>query len=63
MIVTSALHLYLLTRKNNLDFRHALSAGAGSAVVFAITILVVWPVAALLTYHMRVSTPNYQTLH
>jgi palmitoyltransferase ZDHHC9/14/18 len=55
IICTSALHLYLLTIRENLDFRHALKEGAGSAVGFCMSVLIIWPVAALLLYHMRVS--------
>lgn len=55
IIVTSALHLFFLTRKEHMDFKHALSQGAGSAVAFCMSISVIWPVGALLSYHMRVS--------
>jgi palmitoyltransferase ZDHHC9/14/18 len=55
IICTSALHLYLLTRREEIGFRHALRKGAGSAVAFCMSICVIWPVAALMSYHMRVS--------
>lgn len=55
IICTSALHLFFLTREDDLDFKHALQRGAGSAVAFCLSILVIWPVAALLVYLMRVS--------
>ncbi|KAF8163605.1 DHHC palmitoyltransferase-domain-containing protein [Crassisporium funariophilum] len=55
IIITSALHLVLLTRREHIPFRLALRRGVGSAVVFCLAIAVVWPVAALLSYHMRVS--------
>ena len=55
IICTSALHLYLLTRREEINFRHALGKGAGSAVAFCMSICVIWPVAALMSYHMRVS--------
>ncbi|KAG9318549.1 DHHC palmitoyltransferase-domain-containing protein [Chiua virens] len=54
VICTSALHLYLLTQKDRVDFYEALNRGVGSAVAFSLSILVVWPVTALLAYHMRV---------
>lgn len=55
MICTSALHLYLLTRRNHVSFEGALAQGIGSAIAFALSILVIWPVTALLVYHLRVS--------
>ena len=57
VICTTAVHLWLLTTsKYGLSFRQALatSDGVGSAVAFMISILVVWPVGALLVYHDRV---------
>jgi hypothetical protein len=36
-------------------FGHALGKGAGSAVAFCLAATVIWPVGALLAYHMRVS--------
>ncbi|TFK42307.1 DHHC palmitoyltransferase-domain-containing protein [Crucibulum laeve] len=62
IIVTSALHLFLLTRRENLDFRNALGRGAGSAVAFCLAIAVIWPVAALLSYHMRLLLLNVTTI-
>lgn len=62
IISTSALHLYLLTSRGNLDFRHALKQGAGSAVAFCLSILIIWPVAALLLYHMRLLLLNITTI-
>lgn len=55
MICTSALHLYLLTRRNHVSFEGALAQGIGSAIAFSLSILVIWPVTALLVYHLRVS--------
>jgi len=55
VIVTSALHLSLLTREDRIDFKHALGKGAGSATAFCLSIMVIWPVGALLMYHVRVS--------
>lgn len=54
VICTSAIHLYLVTQTDRVDFRDALNRGAGSAFAFSLSILVVWPVTALLAYHMRV---------
>lgn len=55
ILVTSALHLYWLTQREGVNFKVALRRGTGSGVVFALCIAVFWPVAALLSYHMRVS--------
>lgn len=55
IIVTSALHLYLLTAKEGINFKQAINHGIGSAVAFSLSILVVMPVTALLGYHLRVS--------
>ena len=54
IIVTCALHLYLLTVRHGIDFREALRQGVGSAVAFSMTGVVIWPVLALLSYHLRV---------
>lgn len=57
VICTAAVHLWLLTTGGyGLSFRQALatSQGAGSAAVFCVSVLVVWPVSALLLYHARV---------
>lgn len=62
IICTSALHLYLLTRREGIDFRHALRKGAGSAVAFCMSICVIWPVAALMSYHMRLLLLNITTI-
>ena len=63
LIVTSALHLYLLTHQGK-DFRHALSdrKGVGSAIVFSISILILWPIAALFAYHFRLLMLNSTTI-
>ncbi|KAJ7510016.1 DHHC palmitoyltransferase-domain-containing protein [Mycena galericulata] len=62
VIVTAALHLYLLTRWEGLDFKGALRHGAGSAVAFCLAIAVIWPVAALMSYHMRLLLLNVTTI-
>lgn len=57
VICTTAIHLWLLTtRRYGLTFHQALGTaeGVGSAVAFMMSILVVWPVGALLLYHTRV---------
>ena len=54
IIVTCALHLYFLTVQRKIDFREALKQGPGSAVAFSISAIVLWPVLALLSYHLRV---------
>jgi palmitoyltransferase ZDHHC9/14/18 len=46
----------MLTREKRVgNFSHALGRGAGSAVAFCLAVTVIWPVGALLAYHMRVS--------
>jgi len=48
----------MLTREDQIDFGHALGKGAGSATAFCLGITVIWPVGALLMYHVRVSSAN-----
>ncbi|KAF7305047.1 hypothetical protein MKEN_01219700 [Mycena kentingensis (nom. inval.)] len=62
IISTSAIHLALLTTREHISFRQALKEGAGSAVVFLLSILVFWPVTLLLMYHMRLLLLNITTL-
>jgi len=62
LIITSALHLFFLTRREHIGFRRALDKGIGSAIVFCLSIAVIWPVAALLTYHMRLLLLNTTTI-
>jgi hypothetical protein len=54
IIVTCALHFYILTVRHGINFREALKQGVGSAVAFSMTCVVIWPVLALLSYHLRV---------
>jgi hypothetical protein len=54
VIVTSALHIFFITQREHVSFRGAIMKGVGSAVVFCLAVAVIWPVAALLTYHLRV---------
>jgi hypothetical protein len=51
----------MLTREKRIkDFGHALGkGGAGSAVAFCLAATVIWPVGALLAYHMRVSDLSF----
>ncbi|CDO73556.1 hypothetical protein BN946_scf185014.g26 [Trametes cinnabarina] len=64
VICTTALHLYLLTRKFHMSFGQAIgtSQGIGSAVAFCISILVIWPVLALLSYHLRIRNQAHKSL-
>jgi palmitoyltransferase ZDHHC9/14/18 len=62
VIISSAIHIWLLTRRDGLDFSEALRRGAGSAVAFCIAVIVVWPVTALLFYHVRVRLPPSRAL-
>ena len=57
MIITSALHLYFYNGQEQHSFRKTLSSpmGIGSALAFALSVIVIWPIGALLSYHMRVS--------
>jgi hypothetical protein len=45
----------LTSEKRVKNFSHALGKGTGSAVAFCLAVIVVWPVGALLAYHVRVS--------
>ncbi|KAH7889629.1 DHHC palmitoyltransferase-domain-containing protein [Phlebopus sp. FC_14] len=62
VICTSAIHLYLATRKDRVDFGGSLRHGIGSAVAFSLSILVIWPVTALLAYHVRLLLLNITTI-
>lgn len=52
----------MLTREDHISFAHALGKGAGSATAFCLAITVIWPVAALLMYHVRVSHADTSAL-
>lgn len=56
-IVWSAIHLYLLTRRQEqrLSFGDALGKNVGSAVSFVLGCLILLPLGALMLYHVRVS--------
>ncbi|KAH9048147.1 DHHC palmitoyltransferase-domain-containing protein [Lactarius hengduanensis] len=62
VIVTSALHVSILTREDQIDLGHALGKGAGSATAFCLAITVIWPVGALLLYHVRLLYLNVTTI-
>ena len=62
IIVTCALHLYFLTIRREIDLREALKQGAGSAVAFSMSVVVIWPVLALLSYHLRVCRNSFRLL-
>jgi hypothetical protein len=55
IVTFSAIHFKLLTTRQAISFRQALSDSPGSAVAFSIGVLVVWPLLALWGYHLRVS--------
>ena len=55
VIITSALHLWLLISKGFVpDFASAIKAAPGSTAAFVMSVLVLGPVAALFFYHVRV---------
>jgi palmitoyltransferase ZDHHC9/14/18 len=64
VIVTSALHLSMLTHEEQVKtFGDALGKGVGSAVAFCLAATVIWPVGALLVYHVRVSNIFFFSFH
>ncbi|KAI0032270.1 DHHC palmitoyltransferase-domain-containing protein [Vararia minispora EC-137] len=62
VIVSSAVHLWLLTQRDALSFAAAARHGAGSAVAFCVAIVIFWPVTALLGYHIRLLVLNITTI-
>lgn len=54
LVVFSALHYSILCSREGISFKQALAMSPESAVSFAIGVVVVWPVMALLGYHLRV---------
>jgi hypothetical protein len=54
-VVFSALHFSIMCSRENISFRESLKRSPESAVSFGIGVLVVWPVMALMGYHLRVS--------
>jgi hypothetical protein len=55
VICTTVLHLVLQAKREGLTAKQSLSKGAGSAVAFTLSVIVLWPVTGLLGYHVRVS--------
>ncbi len=53
-VVFAALHYAILCSREGISFRQALARSPESAVSFAIGVVVVWPMMALLGYHLRV---------
>ncbi|KAJ3993590.1 DHHC palmitoyltransferase-domain-containing protein [Lentinula boryana] len=71
VIATSVAHLYFLTKRGGpgtdsgpISFKQAISStqGAGSAAAFCLSAVVIWPVAALLSYHIRLLFLNITTI-
>ncbi|EJD05926.1 uncharacterized protein FOMMEDRAFT_18155 [Fomitiporia mediterranea MF3/22] len=62
MICTSALHLVIQAHREHITAASSLHKGAGSAVVFALSAIVVWPVGGLLGYHVRLLLLNLTTI-
>jgi len=57
VIITSALHLWLLISQHFVpDFAAAIRYAPGSTAAFIMSVLVLGPVAALFFYHVRVRT-------
>ncbi len=56
-VVFSALHFSILCSREKISFRQALSRSPASAVSFALGVILVFPVMALLGYHLRVRGP------
>lgn len=62
VIVTAGIHLFEITRQDHTSFGNALHIAAGSAVVFSIGIVVIWPLLSLLGYHIRLLILNITTI-
>jgi len=62
VVITSALHLSLLAREQHAELRDVLGKGVGSTVAFCLAITVIWPVSALLVYHVRLLYLNVTTI-
>lgn len=54
-VVFSALHFSIICSREGISFRTALALNAGSAVSFALGVVLIWPVLFLTGYHLRVS--------
>ncbi|KAL5533051.1 ERF2 [Sanghuangporus sanghuang] len=62
MICTSALHLVIHANRDHISAGKSLNDGAGSAVVFVVCAIVIWPVGGLLGYHIRLLLLNLTTI-
>ncbi|KIJ35795.1 hypothetical protein M422DRAFT_48774 [Sphaerobolus stellatus SS14] len=62
VIVTSALHIAILARRQDTSFARALNEAAGSAVVFCLSLGVLGPLGALMGYHFRLMFYNLTTI-
>ncbi|KAI5124516.1 hypothetical protein M0805_003040 [Coniferiporia weirii] len=62
IICTSALHLVIQAHNEHLNVQQSLRRGAGSAVVFLLSAIMIWPVGGLLGYHMRLLLLNLTTI-
>ncbi|KIK57625.1 hypothetical protein GYMLUDRAFT_246626 [Collybiopsis luxurians FD-317 M1] len=71
VIATTVVHLYFLTKRGGpgtgpgpISFRQAIGStqGAGSAAAFCLSTVVIWPVGALLSYHIRLILLNITTI-
>ncbi|KAG9056748.1 Eukaryotic peptide chain release factor GTP-binding subunit [Serendipita sp. 407] len=63
VIVTSALHIWLLIRRHMVStFPAALKEGRGSVAAFVMSVLVLGPVFALFAYHVRLMLLNITTI-
>ncbi|KLO18546.1 hypothetical protein SCHPADRAFT_819513 [Schizopora paradoxa] len=62
VICTSALHLVIQAHRDNISATASIRKGAGSAVVFVMSSIVIWPVGGLLGYHIRLLVLNLTTI-
>jgi palmitoyltransferase ZDHHC9/14/18 len=62
VIITTALHLYYLTTSSESSFRHTLSETPVSVLCFCLSIVLIWPVTALFSYHVRLIALNITTI-
>ncbi|EJD42244.1 hypothetical protein AURDEDRAFT_115198 [Auricularia subglabra TFB-10046 SS5] len=62
IIITSAIHLNVLSGREHLNFESTLRDGFGSAVTFVSASIVIWPVSILMGYHVRLLYLNTTTI-
>ncbi|KAL5529138.1 hypothetical protein ACEPAG_5112 [Sanghuangporus baumii] len=62
MICTSALHLVIHANRIHISAGKSFNDGAGSAFVFVVCAIVIWPVVGLLGYHIRLLLLNLTTI-